>query len=202
MRRTRHPPARQPPITRATLRRGHVSERLLIATPFKVGKYLVTPYTRLIDDGRFAAVVSIRSGTGSMTHDRVLRFVPAFDTVPQATRFAIAQALAWIGQPERAAHRPTPSWPASESAARGKPITTPGVAVGDTLSDARLRPTRADGPPRRVDAGRRLRTNPAPAQPPGPVSPDRPAAGPAAGRVTARHLERPGPFPPSRGRTQ
>lgn len=34
-----------------------------------------------------------------MTHDRVMRFVPAFDTHEQATRFATEQALAWIGRP-------------------------------------------------------------------------------------------------------
>ena len=34
-----------------------------------------------------------------MTHDRVLRFIPLFDTHDQATRFATDQALAWLGQP-------------------------------------------------------------------------------------------------------
>jgi len=34
-----------------------------------------------------------------MTHDRVLRFVPVFDTDAQALRFATEQALAWIGAP-------------------------------------------------------------------------------------------------------
>ena len=33
-----------------------------------------------------------------MTHDRVLRFVPVFDTHDQATRFAASQALAWLGR--------------------------------------------------------------------------------------------------------
>lgn len=55
--------------------------------------------TRPIAGGRYAASVSIRSGTGSMTHDRVMRFVPAFDSHDQATRFATEQALAWIGRP-------------------------------------------------------------------------------------------------------
>lgn len=52
--------------------------------------------TRPLDGGRFASAVSIRSGAGSMTHDRVLRFVPVFDTPNQATRFASEQALAWL----------------------------------------------------------------------------------------------------------
>lgn len=57
--------------------------------------------TRPIHDGRFSAAVSIRSGAGSMTHDRVLRFVPVFDTCDEATQFAATQALAWIGPPQR-----------------------------------------------------------------------------------------------------
>ncbi|MFO1327886.1 MAG: hypothetical protein U1F56_11055 [Rubrivivax sp.] len=56
----------------------------------------MSPLTRAADGGRFAAVVSIRSGAGSMTHDRVMRFVPVFDTPDQASRFATEQALAWI----------------------------------------------------------------------------------------------------------
>lgn len=43
------------------------------------------------------ASVSIRSGRGSMTHDRVMRFVPVFASHDQAARFATAQALSWIG---------------------------------------------------------------------------------------------------------
>jgi hypothetical protein len=33
-----------------------------------------------------------------MTHDRVMRFVPVFDSHHQASRFAVAQALAWVGE--------------------------------------------------------------------------------------------------------
>ena len=61
--------------------------------------------TRSLDGGRFAAAVSIRSGAGSMTHDRVMRFMPVFDTHDQATRFATEQAMAWIGRPARTIHR-------------------------------------------------------------------------------------------------
>jgi len=43
--------------------------------------------------------VSIRSGHGSMTHDRVLRFSPVFNSHDEAVRFATDQALAWIGDP-------------------------------------------------------------------------------------------------------
>ncbi len=38
-----------------------------------------------------------------MTHDRVVRFLPVFDSADQAERFATEQALAWIGSPSPAA---------------------------------------------------------------------------------------------------
>jgi len=57
--------------------------------------------TRPLGGGLFTAAVSIRSGRGSMTHDRVVRFVPVFDTHDQAARFATDQALAWIDRPAR-----------------------------------------------------------------------------------------------------
>ena len=43
--------------------------------------------------------VSIRTGRGSATHDRVMRFTPLFDTPQAALRYATDQGLAWIGAP-------------------------------------------------------------------------------------------------------
>jgi hypothetical protein len=63
---------------------------------FAVGKYLVSPLVTRTDAGRFAASVSIRSGQGSATHHRVLRFVPRFDTHASARRYAVDQGLAWL----------------------------------------------------------------------------------------------------------
>ena len=70
--------------------------KISIHTTLQVGKYLVSPLTRLTESGGHAASVSIRSGRGSATHDRVLRFVPVFDSPDAAARFATAQGLAWI----------------------------------------------------------------------------------------------------------
>ncbi len=39
-----------------------------------------------------------------MTHDRVMRFVPAFESADLAARYAIAQALAWLRHPAAHAH--------------------------------------------------------------------------------------------------
>lgn len=83
------------------------AEGPFIHTSLQVGKYLVSPFTHPLDSGRFAASVSIRCGKGSATHDRVMRFVPAFDSQEQATRFATEQALAWIGESACAIHPTT-----------------------------------------------------------------------------------------------
>ena len=66
---------------------------------FSVGKYLVSPLTHRTDAGGYAASVSIRSGSGSGTHDRVFRFLPLFRTREGARRYAEEQGLRWIQQP-------------------------------------------------------------------------------------------------------
>jgi hypothetical protein len=67
-----------------------------------LGKYLVSPLIRLTTDGDYAASVSIRSGRGSGTHDRVFRFVPRFATADGARAYAIEQGVAWLRHPARA----------------------------------------------------------------------------------------------------
>ncbi len=65
-------------------------------TNIAVGKYLVTPLAKPQGEGLFAASVSIRSGRGSATHDRVLRFSGLFDTASSALHYATEHALGWI----------------------------------------------------------------------------------------------------------
>jgi hypothetical protein len=69
---------------------------------FSVGKYLVSPLTRRTDAGDYAASVSIRSGHGSGTHDRVFRFLPLLTTRERARLYAIEQGMHWLQQPCRA----------------------------------------------------------------------------------------------------
>ena len=52
-----------------------------------MGKYLITPMTKLTETGRYAASVSIRRGM----HDRVFRLIRCFDSAPRAARYALAQ---------------------------------------------------------------------------------------------------------------
>lgn len=47
-------------------------------------------------DGRFAASVSIRSGRGSASTDRVMRFTGHFDSECDAHRYAREQGLIWV----------------------------------------------------------------------------------------------------------
>jgi len=61
-----------------------------------VGKYLVSPLTKRLDDGRYAASVSIRSGRGSGTHDRIMRFTPLFACNATAASYATEQGLSWV----------------------------------------------------------------------------------------------------------
>ena len=68
----------------------------------EVGKYRVSSLATQLVAGGFAASVSIRSGKGSATHDRVSRFTTLFDNAPAALHYATEHALAWIG--ERTVH--------------------------------------------------------------------------------------------------
>ena len=65
-------------------------------TKIAVGKYLVSPLAKQHAEGRFAASVSIRSGRGSATHDRVLRFSGLFDSAAAAIHYATEHAMGWI----------------------------------------------------------------------------------------------------------
>lgn len=71
-----------------------------------IGKYLVSPLSRPLDDGGYRASVSIRSGRGSACTDRVLRFVGRFDSAPAAQCYAREQGLDWVAQHNGAGPRP------------------------------------------------------------------------------------------------
>ena len=65
-------------------------------TQIEVGKYLVSPLAKPQATGQYAASVSIRSGRGSGTHDRVMRFSALFDTAAAALHYATEHAMRWI----------------------------------------------------------------------------------------------------------
>jgi hypothetical protein len=80
------------------------SRKQSINTSIEIGKYLISPLTKRLPDRQYAASVSIRSGTGTETSDRVVRLVPRFDNHDDAVDYAVEQGLAWLQ-----AHEPNPS---------------------------------------------------------------------------------------------
>lgn len=65
--------------------------------PVTNGKYLISPMTRLLENGWYACSVSIRSGRGQATTDRVLRLTRLFRERVLAAEYALAEGLQWIG---------------------------------------------------------------------------------------------------------
>lgn len=65
--------------------------------PVTVGRYLISPMTRLLENGWYACSVSIRSGRGQSTTDRVVRLTRMFRDSVTAAEYALAEGLQWIG---------------------------------------------------------------------------------------------------------
>lgn len=66
-----------------------------------MGKYRIAACPRPLLSGRFAAQVSIASGRGSASTDRVMRFVDEFSTHDAAASYAIAQGIDWVSAATR-----------------------------------------------------------------------------------------------------
>ncbi|MET3603841.1 hypothetical protein ABIC99_001654 [Sphaerotilus sulfidivorans] len=64
-----------------------------------VGRFILSSTTRRTDCGRYAASLSIRSGRGEGTHDRVYRFIPLFPSSEAAAQYALDQGLGYLHQP-------------------------------------------------------------------------------------------------------
>jgi len=70
--------------------------------PVTAGKYLISPMIRMLENGWYACSVSIRSGRGEQTTDRVLRLTRLFRDAVAAAEYALAEGLQWIGTARRA----------------------------------------------------------------------------------------------------
>ncbi|RMX04195.1 hypothetical protein D8I35_15445 [Corticibacter populi] len=64
---------------------------------FTSGRYSFTPFVNTHPQAGFIARLSIRSGQGVSSHDRVLTFSPHFGTEASALRYAFEQARLWLG---------------------------------------------------------------------------------------------------------
>jgi len=68
---------------------------IVSTTPITIGKYRIAACTSPLVKGRFAAQVSIASGRGSASTDRVMRFVDDFSSPDAAAQYALAQGIDW-----------------------------------------------------------------------------------------------------------
>ena len=64
-----------------------------------VGRFVLSTFSHRTECGQFAASLSIRSGSGSGTHDRVFRFIPLFRSKRAAERYALAQGREYLALP-------------------------------------------------------------------------------------------------------
>jgi hypothetical protein len=70
-------------------------------SPITMGKYRIAACPRPLEGGRFAAQVSIASGSGRGTTDRVMRFHDHFPTHDAAAHYALAQGIVWVHETTR-----------------------------------------------------------------------------------------------------
>ena len=77
------------------------SQSNLSTSPITMGKYRIAACPRPLDCGRFAAQVSIASGSGRGTTDRVMRFHDLFLTHEAAAHYALAQGIVWVHETTR-----------------------------------------------------------------------------------------------------
>lgn len=72
-----------------------------LLTPVTMGKYRIAACPRPLTSGRFEAQVSIASGSGSASTDRVMRFCDDFSTHDAAAHYALAQGIDWVYEQTR-----------------------------------------------------------------------------------------------------
>lgn len=60
-----------------------------------VGRYTVSPMSHAASEGHFVASVSIRSGSGASSTDRVWRFTHQFPSSASALRYATTEGANW-----------------------------------------------------------------------------------------------------------
>jgi hypothetical protein len=75
-------------------------------SPITLGQYRIAACPRPLVSGRFAAQVSIASGSGSACTDRVMRFHDDFATHAAAADYAVAQGIDWVHDAMRARTAP------------------------------------------------------------------------------------------------
>ena len=66
-----------------------------------MGKYRIAAFPQPLTSGRFGALVSIASGSGSASTDRVMRFCDDFPSHDAAAHYALSQGIIWVSKTTR-----------------------------------------------------------------------------------------------------
>ena len=77
------------------------NNNFLLLSPVTMGKYRIAACPRALSSGRYEALVSIASGSGSASTDRVMRFRDDFLTHDAAAHYALAQGIDWVHEKTR-----------------------------------------------------------------------------------------------------
>lgn len=70
------------------------------STAYQVGKFLLTPFSRITHHGTFTASLSVKRGQGQASHDRIYTFRPEFSTSQAALDHAKTQGKHWELHPQ------------------------------------------------------------------------------------------------------
>jgi len=77
------------------------NNNISLLLPVTIGKYRISACPRPLDTGRFAAQVSIASGSGSTCTDRFMRFCDDFSSHDAAAHYALSQGINWVCETTR-----------------------------------------------------------------------------------------------------
>ena len=84
-----------------------------------IGKYRIAAMPARLGAGQFCAQVSIASGQGQASTDRVMRFTPVFPSQDAAAQYALEQGIGWahsaIGSPSTPPNMPQSALRAKET---------------------------------------------------------------------------------------
>lgn len=73
----------------------HKHNNKTLISPVTIGKYRIAACPSLYFEGSYLAQVSIASGSGSASTDRVMRFTDNFSSQDDAAQYALAQGIDW-----------------------------------------------------------------------------------------------------------
>ncbi|GAB7562562.1 hypothetical protein LG202_06010 [Methylobacillus methanolivorans] len=69
---------------------------LQVPQSFTAGRYVITPISQAIGNGKFSSVILVRSGQGTTTHSRIFSFTSEFNSIEKAIDHGVLRAQQWL----------------------------------------------------------------------------------------------------------